>query len=96
VAPEDLLHCNGRYDEKMAELQDKGLVYWDPAAIPFVVFRAVTLIMIGAVAPAFQIPEPSFQDDDGKTVSASMKGLQDLRRHLARRPSGAAVVVDYY
>ena len=85
-----------RYAELLEELRDKGLVYWDANAIPLLVFSAVTKIMIGRVCLAFQEPEPSMQDDDGATVSVSLKGLKDLRRHMQKRVSGEPVQTDYY
>lgn len=98
---EDGDYVEARYDDLRSELIDKGQAYWPSttrttAEIPAVVFSAVTMILAGRCAMAFQVAEPTVTDDDGKQMPASAKGWRDLRRHLAKPASGQPTRATYF
>ncbi len=98
---EDAALVEARYDDKLEELRDKGLVYWPNTSratdeIPNVVFGAMVNIMCEEVAPAFGSPVPTVTDDSGRPVSCGTKGMRDLRRHLAKGPSGEPTRAVYF
>lgn len=98
---EDSSLVEARYDDKLEELRDKGLVYWPntsrtTAEIPSVVFGAMVNIMVEDVATYFGAKIPEITDDSGRVVSCGTKGLRDLRRHMAKGPSGEPTEATYY
>lgn len=98
---EDSVFVETRYDDKHAELKDKGLVYWPNTSrtaqeIPNVIYDAMCNVMAEAVASTFGVSIPSLSDDSGRPVSCGTKGLRDLRRHMAKGPSGAPTQATYY
>lgn len=98
---EDSSLVEGRYDDKLDELRDKGLCYWSHTTrtsedIPAAVFGALVNIMCEDVAAHFGAQVPTVTDDNGQPVSSGTKGLRDLRRHLAKGPSGSPTATTYY
>lgn len=91
VEAEDYDTIGSRYDELLEELRDKGLVYWAANDIPYVAFGALSRVLAGRIAPAYGVQEPTMQDDDGRQVAMSYKGLKDLRRHMSKKTSGEPV-----
>lgn len=97
----DAAFVEERYDDRLEEMKDKGLVYWPNTGrateeIPNVVFRSMVLIMVAEVAPSYGYPIPTSVDDRGRPIPCGTKGLMDLRRHLAKGPSGAPTRATYY
>lgn len=81
------------YSDLLASLRDRGLAYWtdtgaDVAEIPRPVFRALTDLLATDLASAFGKETPTAADDDGRMVPAATRAMRDLRRHMAKRPSG--------
>jgi hypothetical protein len=101
ASAEDAALVEARYDDKLEELRDKGLVYWTHTSrtsedIPSAVFRAITLIMAAEVAASFGQPQPTVVDDNNQPVSAAVKGIRELRRHMAKGPSGEPTRAVFY
>ena len=101
AAAEDIRTIIDQYEDVYAELVDRGLCYWPNSSdtaeeIPNVVFRAVVNILTGEVADVFGKEEPMTTDDGYEPVSARVKGFRDLRRHMAKRPSGEATPFSSY
>ena len=98
---EDSSLVEARYDDKLDELRDKGLVYWSHTNrtsedIPSAVFGALVNIMAEEVAAHFGAQVPTVTDDNGQPVACGTKGLRDLRRHMAKGPSGNVTRATYY
>lgn len=91
------------YDEKYAELDGEGLVYWDnsgdpeAAEIPERTFGALTRIMAEELAPNVGQAIPSEQDEDGTgPLSIGNKGMRMLRRIMARPASGVPTKINSF
>lgn len=100
-AAEQAALVEARYDDKLEELRDRGLVYWSHDTrtsedIPNVVFGAIVNIMCEEMAAAFGVQIPTVMDERGQPVSCGTKGMRDLRRHMAKGPSGNATRADYF
>jgi hypothetical protein len=98
---EDSSFVEARYDDKLDELRDKGLVYWThtsrtSADIPNSVFAAIVNIMVEELATHYRAAIPTVTDDHGRPVSIGTKGMRDLRRHMAKGPSGEPTRALYY
>jgi DNA-binding IclR family transcriptional regulator len=81
------------YSDLLATLRDRGLAYWtdtgaDVAEIPRPVFRALSDLLAADMADAFGKEAPAAADDDGRMIPAATKAMRELRRHMAKRPSG--------
>ncbi len=98
---EDGALVEARYDDKLEELRDQGLCYWShstrtSADIPPVVYGAVVNIMCEEIAPHYGKAPPVIGDGSGQPVTSGIKGLRDLRRHVAKGPSGEPTRATYY
>lgn len=93
--------AEARYDDRLAELKDKGLAYWpntgrDVSEIPNVVFGPMVNILSEDLAAYYGTTPPTVTDDSGRAVSCGTKGMRDLRRHMAKGPSGEPTYATYY
>lgn len=101
-AAEDSALVERRYDDKLASLIDAGLAYWSHTSrtsenIPNAVYNAIVGIMAEECAAEFGVEAPTVTDDTtGRQVSCGTKGMRDLRRHMAKGPSGAPTKATYY
>lgn len=98
---EDAAYIEGQYDDKYAELQDKGLAYWPNTGrvveeIPHAVFAALSNIMADMVAPAYGVDLAPVMLEDRRQVSVGVAGMRDLRRHIAKQPSGEPTKAVYF
>lgn len=98
---EDATLVVDQYADLRAELVDRGLCYWPNTGatieeIPHEVFRALANILTAEVSDSFGKPEPQTTDEDREPVSIRVKGFRDLRRHMAKRPSGEATRFSSY
>ena len=84
---EDGAYVRSVYDDKLEELRDEGLVYWDANAVPEAVVPALVKIVAAEIGPAFGLPFDAALHD---------AGLQQLERHMARAASGEQAEVLYY
>lgn len=101
ASAEDAVLVEARYDDKLEELRDKGLVYWSHTSrtsedVPNIVYDAMVNIMCEAVAPYFAVQVPMMTDDIGRPVSIGTKGIRDLRAHIAKQPSGEPTRAVYF
>lgn len=93
---EDDAFADSVYETKRAELIDKGLCYWAANSIPDVVFLAMVNILAGELATAFGITVPTEMDDNGQAVAINVRGLRDLRRHMAKREADEPTKAVYF
>lgn len=89
----NLATVRDHYEEVHAQLVDRGLCYWTntddtTAEIPLAIYRPLVNIVTAEVAGNFGKDEPVAFDENGEKVAAGVKGWRDLRRHMAKRPSG--------
>lgn len=101
ASAEDFEFVSETYSDLLSYLRDRGLAYWtdtgaDVAEIPRPVFSAVTSLLAAEIADAFGKEAPTAADDDGRVVPGSTKAMRDLRRHIAKKPSGEATVFSRY
>lgn len=101
ASAEDAALVEARYDDKLEELRDKGLVYWSHTSrtsedIPNVIYDAIVNVMCEAVAPYYGVTVPALTDDQGRPVSIGTKGLRDLRAHIAKQASGEPTRAVYF
>lgn len=100
ASAEDAAHVEARYDDKLEELRDQGLVYWSHTSrtsedIPNAIFGALVNIMAEDQAAYYGVEIPAVSDN-ARPVSCGTKGLRDLRRHMAKGPSGSPTRTVYY
>ncbi len=88
VSAEDYAAITRVYGFKLAELQHKDMAYWADGEIPAEALLPVARIIAQEVAPAFGTVAPQEQDDNGAPITMGLKGLRDLKRLMARDPSG--------
>lgn len=98
---EDSVLIEARYDDKIEVLRDLGLAYWPNTSrtvqeIPAVVFSALVCIMAEEVAGKFGVGVPRKTDEAGREMTCGTKGMRDLRRHMAKGPSGEPTRAVYY
>lgn len=74
------------YLDRLEELRDLGLAYWDANEIPFVVFRPLADLVGSTVAPAFGLP---------RQPELEANAIRALRRHIAKRASGEPTQAQY-
>lgn len=101
ASAEDSSLVEARYTDKIEELRDKGIVYWPNTTrtteeIPSAVFGALVNLMCEDVASHFGAQIPTLTDDNGQQVSCGTKGMRDLRRHMAKGPSGEPTEATFY
>ncbi len=86
---QDALTVEAKYDEKIGEWRDDGLVYWlngtdrDALEIPDQVFGIMADLMENEVRNAFKGDNPPVQ-----RMAQEVVLLSRLRKQLATRPSG--------
>lgn len=101
ASAEDSAFVETRYDDKLAELRDKGLCYWPNTGrttqeIPQAIYLALVDIMCEDVAPAFGVTTKPEVDDYNRPVTVGTKGMRNLRRHMAKQPSGEPTRATYF
>jgi hypothetical protein len=94
---EDAAAVEGKYDTKLREWRDDGLVYWlngtnrNTEEIPDQVFGILCDLMENEVRNQFKGDNPPVQRLAQETVL-----LSRLRRHLSKRPSGESTTFSSY
>lgn len=76
------------YRRKMATLRDDELAYWPNDAIPDEVFEAMMNIVAQMVAPGLGRPIPTEESEAGNVRQIGAIGMDQLRKHMRRRPTG--------
>lgn len=93
---EDAALVEGRYDSKLLEWKDDGLVYWtntgrDTEEIPDRLFGILCDLMENEVRNDFKRDNPPEQRQAREILL-----LKPLRRHLAKGPSGETTTFSSY
>ena len=90
------------YADRLEVWREDGLVYWPnttrtTAEIPAVVFDALANILAEQMAGEFGKEIPTLTDPhNGRQMSCGTKGMRELKRHLAKGPSGEPARATYY
>lgn len=93
---DDSDYVEGRYDVKLAEWRDNGLVWWTNTSrtaeeIPLQVFQALVDLMENEVMHRFGRDNPPVE-----RRLREQQLLAPLRRNLSRRPSGEPTTFSSY
>jgi hypothetical protein len=94
---EDASTVEAKYDSKLLEWRDEGLIYWDNGSnrnteeIPDRVFSVLCDLMENEVRNQFKSDNPPVQ-----RMAQEVALLRRLRRHLAKKPSGESTPFSSY
>lgn len=91
ISAADSEYIIGKYQSKLEDWREEGLVYWTYNAIPSVVFDTLSALVWNEVSNAFGVrvtPEDRMQRE---TIL-----LRRLRRHMGRAKSGFQTKAVYY
>lgn len=89
----DFADVTAHYADLHDELKDNGLCYWpntadDTAEIPGAIFRALANVLAEDASDSFGKEPPKLQDNDGQVITGRPFGLRQIRKHMAKKPSG--------
>ena len=88
---QDVAYVKSEYVAKLAEWDDRDLVYWSQDAIPEAVYNPLALLMINEVQGAYgRAQDPQMQ------MAKEEQLLHMVRRHIRRRTSLLPVVSSDY
>jgi hypothetical protein len=96
VSSRDLAYMERVYGTKLEQWRDRGLVYWSNTSstaeeIPAAVYPMLIALLENWVAPTYgEATVPT-----AEMVAREEVLLRDLRRHVARKPSGLPLSTDY-
>lgn len=97
----DSAYVENEYDSILAMYDDKEMIYWPNtgrlvAEIPLAAYHALVDILCGSVSTAYGKPEPTVADERGNQIPCSTRGWRNLKKHIARKPSGFPTRANFF